>query len=212
MNFSDLSFYNIYMNGSDFLILLKENGYKSRFLPMLIGSFEASNILMALEKIIPDRPFLSDLLFQFIEDNSFILEKMVINKLNDGIFFSELSIKNSAGTSVYPIRPSDGLALTLRANAPIYVSEEILKKIEEDPAVREILQIINSHSDSGPEGQKWEELPLETRKNPRLFIGQNHSLLELKEELESAINEENYEKAALIRDKIMEYKKISESE
>ncbi|MFH1679000.1 MAG: bifunctional nuclease family protein [Candidatus Omnitrophota bacterium] len=114
----------------DQLIVLKEkNGV--RILPIVIGLNEASAIKMKIGGFNPPRPLTHDLLHSTIKNLEANLEKIIIDRLEDNTFFAKLVIKTDNGqTKIIDARPSDSIALAVRANVPIFVDESVVKKTE----------------------------------------------------------------------------------
>jgi len=111
----------------DQVIVLKEkNG--ARLLPIIIGLNEASAIKLKLSGFEPPRPLTHDLLNSVIQDMGGRLEKIVIDALKENTFYAKLYIKMDHQTKTIDARPSDSIALALRANAPIFVEEAVLEK------------------------------------------------------------------------------------
>jgi hypothetical protein len=199
MDLIEIYFYNIFANNTDYMLIFREKGGKARFLPMVIGTSDAGGILKTAEKQSSGGPFLTDVLYSFIRNNSCSLERMVINSLRKGIFYSEIHIKDHEGMlHRYSVRPSEGLALVIRSGCPLFVKAEVLEEIEVNPVIQEALETIqmdrNTFSKSITAGS------IQLRE-------QGFSIKDLANELDIAISEENYEKAAVIRDKI---KKLSD--
>jgi len=112
----------------DQVIVLKEKDGSRQF-PVVIGFIEASSIKMKLSGMKVPRPLAHDLLVATIKGLDAKLEKLVIDKLIDNTFHAKLILKSSDGSiRVIDSRPSDGIALAVRTNAPIYAEEEVLKK------------------------------------------------------------------------------------
>ncbi len=112
----------------DQIIVLKEKGGARQF-PIVIGFLEASSIKMKLSGLQVPRPMTHDLLISTIKGLDATLEKLIIDKLVDNTFHAKLIIKAAdATTKVIDARPSDGIALAVRAGAPIFVEEEVLDK------------------------------------------------------------------------------------
>lgn len=112
----------------DQLIVLKEKG-GSRLLPIVIGLNEASAIKLKLSGFQPPRPLTHDLLHSTIENLEASIDKVIIDKLEDNTFHAKLIIKtNSGDTKVIDARPSDSIALAVRAHAPIFVEDEVVKQ------------------------------------------------------------------------------------
>ena len=112
----------------DQLIVLKEkNG--NRVLPIVIGLAEASAIKMKISGFMPPRPLTHDLLHSTIEFLEATVEKIIIDKLEENTFHAKLVLKTSAGNEkMIDARPSDSIALAVRAHAPIFVEDEIIKQ------------------------------------------------------------------------------------
>ncbi len=112
----------------DQLIVLKEkNG--ERVLPIIIGLAEASAIKLKISGFQPPRPMTHDLLYTAIKDLEADVEKVIIDKFEETTFYAKLVIKTSAGkTKIIDSRPSDSIALAVRAHAPIFVDEEVINQ------------------------------------------------------------------------------------
>jgi bifunctional DNase/RNase len=114
----------------DQLIVLKEKG-GNRILPIVIGLAEASAIKLKISGFQPPRPLTHDLLHATIENLEASIEKIIIDKLEENTFHAKLFIKTSAGlTKIIDARPSDSIALAVRAHAPIFVEDEVVKQSE----------------------------------------------------------------------------------
>lgn len=112
----------------DQVIVLKEKGGERQF-PIVIGFLEASSIRTKLSNVQLPRPMTHDLLFLAIESLGAIVDSLVIDKLVNNTFYAKVVLKDKDG-KVHSIdaRPSDGVALAVRAKARIFVEEEVLKK------------------------------------------------------------------------------------
>ncbi len=114
----------------DQLIVLKEKG-GSRILPIVIGLNEASAIKLKISGFNPPRPLTHDLLHTTIENLEANIEKVIIDKLEENTFHAKLVLKTASGkTKIIDARPSDSIALAVRAHVPIFVEDEIIKKSE----------------------------------------------------------------------------------
>jgi bifunctional DNase/RNase len=114
----------------DQLIVLKEKG-GSRVLPIVIGLNEASAIKLKISGFQPPRPLTHDLLHSTIENLEANIEKVIIDKLEENTFHAKLVIKTQSGeTKVIDARPSDSIALAVRAHAPIFVEDDVIKQAE----------------------------------------------------------------------------------
>ena len=110
------------------IVFLKEkNGESSRLLPIWVGIFEALAIITELDKHPVTRPMTHDLLRSLVDSVGAKVVSVLVSDLKDGTFYAEISLRLSDGDVVkIDSRPSDAIALALRAEVPIYVSEEIM--------------------------------------------------------------------------------------
>jgi bifunctional DNase/RNase len=114
----------------DQLIVLKEKGGE-RLLPIVIGLNEASAIKLKISGFNPPRPLTHDLLHSTIENLEASIDKIIIDRLEESTFHAKIVIKTSSGeTKIIDARPSDSIALAVRAHAPIFVEDEVLKNSE----------------------------------------------------------------------------------
>ena len=111
------------------VIVLKERG-GNRLLPIIIGISEVTAIKMKISGIQPPRPLTHDLLRNTIIQLGAKLLRIVVNKLEFNTFFATLVVQTKGGAvEAIDARPSDSIALALRADAPIFVSEEVLNQV-----------------------------------------------------------------------------------
>jgi len=116
---------SFYPPSKGYAILLKEL-MGNRFLPVIVGSFEAQSIALALEDVQMPRPMTHDLFCNILEDLSVEVSEVVISELTEGTFYSRISLVSQGGTTDVDARPSDAIALALRVGAPIYASEAVM--------------------------------------------------------------------------------------
>jgi len=169
-------------SGGAFALVLRElDG--TRQLPIIIGGFEAQAIALELENIEPPRPMTHDLLREVFSSVSAEVSYVVINELRDGTFFARVTFTHEGNESELDARPSDAVALAVRVEAPIYVTEAVLEEagIPSEEASEEAKAEV-SIEDAEPKATT----PLE----------------DLNQKLKKAIEEENYEQAAILRDEI----------
>ncbi len=105
---------------------------EERVLPIYIGAAEAFSIQTALENVPYPRPLTHDLLLNILEGLDSKVERVLIDDLNDGIFFARLIIKRNGETYEFDARPSDSIAIAVRCKAPIFVSKEVMEKASID--------------------------------------------------------------------------------
>ncbi len=170
--------------GSYALILAEESGKKR--IPIMIGAFEAQAIALHLEELKPPRPLTHDLFVSFSRAYGVELVEVLINKLEEGIFFSELTFSQEGETIHLDSRTSDAVALALRFKCPIFTTEEILEKAG-------IILEDKTEEGKGDEDDFTEEPSDDIR---------TKSMIELEAFLDQAIINEDYETASQIRDEI----------
>ena len=179
---------SFYPPSKGYAVLLKE-AMGERYLPVIVGSFEAQSIALALEEVQMPRPMTHDLFCNVIDDLDVEISEVVISELQEGTFFSKISLEGQLGNRDIDARPSDAIALALRVGAPIYVSEAVM----DEASVRDIADSDEDKKEVGIESAKAEILP------PHKF------LQKLEQQLDQAVVAEEYERAAEIRDKIKKY-------
>ncbi len=113
---------------SNMPIIVLKNDDGSQVLPIWVGIFEANAIAMILEKITPPRPMTHDLLKNVIDELSDGLQKVVITDLRDNTFYARIHITGRDGSRTVDARPSDAIALALRAGAPIHIEERVMEQ------------------------------------------------------------------------------------
>ncbi len=190
--------YSQTQNGAYALILNEVDG--DRKLPIVIGAFEAQSIAIALEKEIkPPRPLTHDLFKSFSDRFDIVIKQVIIHKLVDGVFYSSIICERDKIEEIIDARTSDAIALALRFHAPIFTYKNILDKagiyLNANPLENEGRDMDEDGVLSNPETFGMEEDQQE--EGYKKF-----SLSELHELLESAVQDEDYEKAAKIRDEI----------
>jgi hypothetical protein len=112
-------------------IVFLENDEK-RVLPIYIGAAEAFSIQTALEKMPYPRPLTHDLMITIMEELHSKIEKVVIDDLNDGVFFARIVVRKNGDEYEFDARPSDSLALAIRTKAPVYVSKGVMESASVD--------------------------------------------------------------------------------
>lgn len=202
MNKIKLEIYGIsYSNsqsGAYALVLGEIDG--PRRLPIIIGNLEAQSIALELEKYKASRPLTHDLFFHFAQEFDIQIIEVVINKFSEGIFYSLLICKQGNETKEIDSRTSDAVALALRFGAPVYTFEEIMDAagiyLDEPDTENEEAQDIEETKDEP-------ELPESRGTMKKSSSGfSNIETEELHEMLQNAIDNEEFEKASLIRDEL----------
>lgn len=113
-------------------IVILRDDENSRFLPIWIGIFEANAIALQLEGIEPPRPMTHDLMIGLLNHLQTEVVQVVISALESNTFFARITVKLDGKESSVDSRPSDAIALALRAAAPIYVADTVLSKAAAD--------------------------------------------------------------------------------
>ncbi len=150
--------------------------------------FEAQAIALEIEKIVPNRPMTHDLFKSFANAFDYSVEEIVISDLKEGVFFAKVVCSNGEKSIEVDARPSDAIAIGIRFDVPFYTYEAVLSEAgiiltDEEEAAEELEEQITIEK---PQGDQLKDLPLDT----------------LEELLEQALSDEDYEKAAKIRDEI----------
>jgi uncharacterized protein len=175
-----------------YALILGIPGQKKR-LPIIIGSGEAQAIAIELENMKPSRPLTHDLFTNFANHFNIKITEVVINKFDEGIFFSKLICEYEGNETEIDSRTSDAVALSLRFSCPIYTYQNIIddagimledEPIGDDPEASDATFV---HADDEEDYS-------------------NYSISELEEMLKKAIENENYEEASKIRDEIKKRK------
>lgn len=189
--------YSQTQNGAYALILNEVDG--DRQLPIVIGAFEAQSIAIALEKeITPPRPLTHDLFKTIADKYEIIITQVIIHKLVDGVFYSSIVCEKEAKEEVIDARTSDAIALALRFNAPIFTYKNILDKA----GIFLNKNKQDLHSDEETDDDDILSEPEVYGEEEPQNIYSKFSIQELHNLLEEAIQNEDYEKAALIKAEI----------
>ncbi|HEX9992340.1 MAG TPA: bifunctional nuclease family protein [Acidimicrobiales bacterium] len=112
--------------GNNPIVLLREASGARRLLPIFIGGPEATAIAFALENVVPPRPMTHDLLKLLLDDLGATVERVVVTELRDSTFYAEIQLVANGRSHQVSSRPSDAIALAVRAGTPIYASEAVL--------------------------------------------------------------------------------------
>lgn len=168
-------------NGAYVMTLAEAIG--ERQIPIIIGENEAQSIIVALERIKSPRPLTHDLFCNFAEMLKMHLQKVVIYKFRDGIFYSQLFFQKNGeeDAQFLDARSSDAVALAIRCDCPIFTNEEVLTQT----------------------GLTLAEIPKKAKQKDKI---ENQTVEALQKLMKQAIADENYEQAAKIRDEIKKHK------
>ncbi len=188
--------YSETQTGAYALILSEADG--NRKLPIIIGGFEAQSIAIAMEnELKPKRPLTHDLFKNFAERFNIYIKKVIIHKLVDGVFYSNLICERDKIEEIIDARTSDAIAMALRFGAKIFIYDSILKQAGFDEST-----IKDDQKNKGNE--KWIQNFVEEQSKQKAVPDdlKKLSLAKLKSLLDKLVNIEDYEKAVKIRDEI----------
>ncbi len=167
----------------------------NRRLPIIIGMFEAQAIAIEIEKIIPNRPMTHDLFKSFASSFHFSVEEIIISDLKEGVFFAKIVCSDGLNKTEIDARPSDAIAIGLRFDATISTYENILAEAG----------IVLTDQEDEEKAEAKPEPKTKAKKETKKAAGEEHknvSVEKLKEQLKEALDREDYEKAAKIRDEL----------
>lgn len=185
-------------SGSFALILGEKHG--NRRLPIIIGMFEAQSIAIQIEKISPTRPLTHDLFKAFAEHVHVAIIEVVISDLKEGVFYSRIVCSDGATTFEIDARPSDAIAIGLRFDVPIFTVESVLS---EAGIILSDLDEGGEETDDEDDDEDDTDGETEAPKAPRPTEPSGQvPVEELSKMLSQALEKEDYEKAAKIRDEL----------
>jgi len=169
-----------------YALILAEKGERGRKLPVVIGGAEAQSIAVAMEKsVAPPRPLTHDTWVNMLKEMNVNIEKVLIHRLVNGVFFASIySMDENGKQLIFDSRPSDAVALAVRLECPIYAIESLLKQAGITPQEEQ-------EADATESGAEEELDNLEEQ-----------SKEELEQSLKEAVENEDYELAARLRDKL----------
>ena len=158
------------------IILKEKNG--ERTLPIVIGEYEAQSIALGLENIKPPRPITHDLTLSILESCGVTMDSVLITELKNNTYYAVIRLKKKLKYWDVDARPSDAIAMAVRSTIPIFVDEDVMNVGSYEP----------------------DEEEKETKNNA--FGSVTSQLDQLKSELQKAVESEDYERAADLRDQI----------
>ncbi len=220
-------------NGAYMLLLKEKDAEDPHFLPVIIGPVEAQSIIFALDpRLKAQRPLTHDLFADVLKTTGFFVEKVIVSKLDQGIFYAVLTVRKDAETYDFDSRTSDAVAMAVRFGAPIFVSEQVVEEAgvrlqrqekpsaenveEQNKPEEELEQLLHEIFSEDAREMPDELVNLLNSLNDfiKKFLGEEiitgpPSIDELQKMLDKAIEQEDYETAAKLRDLIkkMQYKK-----
>jgi bifunctional DNase/RNase len=183
------------MSRAGFVVLL-EGVEDERVLPIHIGPPEAQSILLFLNDVPVARPLTHDLFRNVLESMAARIDRIVVNDLRQETFFATMSLTAGSDTLQVDCRPSDAIALALRCAAPIYIEESVMARAG-----------IHLQDEDAEEGAGADEAPPQTEEDAAQHaatkdLSGEGLIKQLKAQLRKAVDEERYEDAAALRDRI----------
>jgi len=168
-----------------------------RRIPIIVGTFEAQSIALALEGIHPPRPLTHDLFLSFTKATGYQIQEVFIHKFDDGVFFSDIILTNGSTTVKVDSRTSDAIAIAIRSNCNIFTTEVIMEKCS-------IVLEENDCADSGDEPFSEERTAddMQDITNLKEPLG-SLSKQELEEKMAKAVAKEDYEFAKIYKDELL---------
>ncbi|MBK7958122.1 MAG: bifunctional nuclease family protein [Bacteroidetes bacterium] len=170
---------------NSYTVVLAEIG-GPRFIPLVVGAFEAQAIAVALENMKPTRPLTHDLVKNIFDVCEIQLQQVIMTSQSEGVFYSSLICKHNDKIVTLDSRTSDALALALRFGCPIFTYEDLLQEVG-----------INSTEAMKKEVDTIEGKPEKSKTSPA-----KASREEVEKKLQKALDDEDYELAAKLRDEL----------
>jgi bifunctional DNase/RNase len=175
-----------------------------RAVPIFIGQLEAHSILIGMGEVPMPRPLTHDLILQLAEKLHVQIERVEITDLQEGTYYARILLKQGMKKIVLDARPSDALGLATRVKCPVFIAEYIVDEssipvnmiTEDNGEVSDVPEMENPEGDE----EEGDESPVEGPREDLLETPLDVQKAVLKMQLEKAIQEENYEEAARLRD------------
>ena len=170
-------------------VLILGDKLSQRRLPIVIGSAEAESIAMGIERHTNGRPHTHDLFLRLAHEFGIEIMEVVINRFRDGVYYAMLVCKQGDDLTMVDARPSDAIAIAVRVGCEIYAYESVMEEagiLMEDMEEQEANETEEEHINKGATQTNLNQLDIDT----------------LEELLQEAVDNEDYQKAAQIRDEI----------
>ena len=186
---------NSQIQSGAYALVLAEEGL--RRIPIIVGTFEAQSIAIALERINPERPLTHDLFIAYTKATGYRMKEVFIHKFEDGVYYSEITLGNEESTISIDSRTSDAIAIALRTNCSIYTTEQIMRKCG-------IVLDESSHTEN-PDEALPEELTADDLQDLSKLKKQLRILKkkDIEERMAKAVAKEDYEFAKIYKDELL---------
>ena len=194
-NFLEIKISDVSITNVGFAIFLKPvDSSGGRVVPIFIGPLETYSISSALDGINPPRPNTHDLLVNMLQEMEANVLRVVINDIIGSIFYARIVVKTEDGIVELDARPSDSVAVAIRTKCPMYIHEKVYQEAS----------VVLGEENSSQENEDSEppSAPIKQKEEPKT-TGQPE-LEKLKKALNKAVEAENFEEAAELRDRINE--------
>jgi bifunctional DNase/RNase len=187
---------NSQIQSGAYALILSDDG--TCRIPIIVGTYEAQSIAIAIEGIKPPRPLTHDLLITLMKTIGYNFDEVFIYKFEDGVFYSEIVMSDKYQTIRIDSRTSDAIAIALRVNCPIFTTETIIKKCGVD------FEESNESIEQGI-GQLSEEFTIDDMRDISKLKKHLQKLQkkEIEDRMTKAIAEENYELAKIYKDELI---------
>lgn len=173
-----------------YALILQQVGTNRR-IPIIIGFPEAQAIECKLQEIKTPRPLTHDIMMAALNEFNIRLENVLIKRLPNGVFAADLHLTDGFSKKIVDSRSSDAVALALRANAPIYTTEDVIREASFDPSEKRRLNVTAKKNTTVEVAE------------PAIKSGfENMTLEQLTQAMDKASEEEDYEEAARIKAEI----------
>ncbi len=176
-----------------YALILKEIEGERR-IPIIIGQYEAQAIAMEIEGVTPQRPLTHDLIKNLLDELGITVDCIIINEMKDSTFYAKIKFISDIIEEI-DSRPSDAIAIALKFKAPLFISKDLMNELSFVPKDNDVISQINFEN----EDPKYMD---EEQKSEMARLDKDTLLKQLKEELDKAVINEEYEKAAELRDEI----------
>ena len=188
------------ISGGGFALLLKECEGERR-IPIIIGHFEAQAIAFEIEGLKPPRPLTHELIKNMLKALSYSVERVIISELRDSTFIAKI-ILDSEEIEPFDARPSDAIALSLKFKSPIYFAREVIDEVGFLPQTGAEDDKLSDDDFDMEDFNDEEDTHDDERRTEASKKQKEEKLKKLQRELEDAVSNEDYERAAELRDQI----------
>jgi uncharacterized protein len=169
--------------------------------PIFIGQLETQSILIGMGGVEVPRPLTHDLMLGLVSQLGAELDRIEIHDLREGTFYARLILRAEGGDVVVDARPSDAIGIAVRAGCPVFIAESVIE--EAGISINLVAGLQTDGESAGGEGSV--EGAAEGARGASLAVASSEGVaMNLRSELEKAVADEDYERAAAIRDKLKE--------